>query len=661
MDQNGWHILATLLIQANSNMEEFKKGSNSILSAILYRDGRQLISVRLENKLQIGRRDKSEPPAPSVVVIDASCKKIVAADSDRPTFPRSLVLLCRLDDAQVRISNIHQTALFSISGIGTVEAQQSRTVGIPATLILPDGFTLAIIETPVPSPERRPVEGEVTGLRTPLRLPNENVVPRQYNPPHTIVGMGDHKIEPSILSFTSDNRSNLVPIEAAAFLEILDFVVLTAQKPATSSEFYRGIAEAVTRLIDVDRAEVILRNDNQWERSPERTYCNPLKPDASHREPSYTMLETAFKKREMVVFPDEALDGNQVSLREMVTAVACPILDEEGGVLGILYADRVSKVGSGNEKITRIEETLIEILATAIATGIAKMKRESLVTTYQQFFSSKVIHAIRQNPKLLDGEDCEVTVLFCDIRGFSRITDRIGPAKAMAWIQDTLTALSSHVQNLDGVLVDYVGDEMFAMWGAPDVMPDHAVQAASAARLMMALSVELSDQWKKSIPEGFEFGIGLCTGTAHVGNIGSKQKFKYGPMGNTVNLGSRIQGLTSHWRVQTLMNEATALQLPPSIPKRRICQARVIGMEGSVTLYELGSKQDASQAALWRDYEKALLSYENGEHREAALAFSDLAKRYPKDGPSLMMLVRAVQELANPQDHFDPVWVAPSK
>ena len=177
----------------------------------------------------------------------------------------------------------------------------------------------------------------------------------------------------------------------------------------------------------------------------------------------------------------------------------------------------------------------------------------------------------------------------------------------------------------------------------------------------MALSVELSDQWKETIPEGFAFGIGLCTGAAHVGNIGSKQKFKYGPMGSTVNLGSRIQGLTKHWRVQTLMNEETALRLPPSFPKRRLCQARVIGIQGSVTLYELGSNYDGSQEVLWRDYEKALLSYEIGEHREAAQAFSDLAKRYPKDGPSLMMLVRAVQELADPHEHFDPIWVAPSK
>lgn len=642
-------------------MEDLHKSFDPILNAILYRDGRQLISCRLENRLQIGRRDKSEPPAPSVVVIDASCKKIVAADIDCPTFPRSLVLLHLVAGNQVRISNIHQAVSFSVSGMGTIEARQSKTVGTPLTLILPDGFTLAIIEATVSPSERRPAEGEVTGMRARLRIPNENVEPLHYNTQISNLGIGENKIEHSILSFALDNRSHLVPVEASAFLEILDFVVLTAQKPATSVEFYRGIAEAVTRLIDVDRAEVILWQENKWERSPDRTFCKESKSEASQRAPSYTMLEAALKNRAMVVFPDDALDLNQVSLRKMVTAVACPILDEDGAVLGILYADRASEIGSGRENVTPIEETLIEILATAIATGIAKTKRESLVTTYQQFFSSKVIDAIRRNPKLLDGEDCEVTVLFCDIRGFSRITERIGPANAMAWIQNTLTALSCHVQNLDGVLVDYVGDEMFAMWGAPDEMPDHAVRAASAARNMMALSVELSDQWKETIPEGFSFGIGLCTGAAHVGNIGSKQKFKYGPMGSTVNLGSRIQGLTKHWRVQTLMNEETARRLPPSFPKRRLCQARVIGIQGSVTLYELGSNQDRSQDVLWRDYEKALHSYEIGEHREAAQAFSDLAKRYPKDGPSLMMLVRAVQELADPHEHFDPIWVAPSK
>ena len=642
-------------------MSEIRKSTESILNAILYREGRELITCRFESKLLIGRRDKSEPPAPCLIDIDDACKKIVAADSDRPKFPRKLVELRRVSNAQVQVSNIHGTETFSVTGGGIIDCNQSKFVGTPLTLLLPYGFTLAVVEKEVQSSVPRKPESDVVGQRSRLRLPSENLEPIHYNTLLSSLRIGEKLSEHSLLSVPFNQNPDSVPIEASAFLEILDFVVLTAQKPATSEDFYKGIAEAVTRLIEVDRAEVIFWNENVWERSLARTFCHASKANASQRAPSNTMLEKALTSREMVAFPDSELDVNPVSLRAIVTAVACPILDEEGAVLGVLYADRISQPGTGRERVTRIEETLIEILATAIATGIAKVKRESLVTTYQQFFSSKVIDAIRSNPSVLAGEDCEVTVLFCDIRGFSRITERIGPANAMAWIQDTLTSLSEQVQALDGVLVDYVGDELFAMWGAPDKVADHATRAAMAAMQMMDLSVEMSKQWKDTIPEGFEFGIGLCTGTAHVGNTGSKQKFKYGPMGKTVNLGSRIQGLTKHWRVQTLMNEEAALRLPSGTPMRRICQARVIGMDECVTLYELCAERDRAHEVLRRGYENALLSYEAGNHREAAQAFSDLAKRFPNDGPSLMMLVRAVQEMANPQDNFNPIWIAPSK
>ena len=642
-------------------MSEIKKSSKSILNAILYREGRELIACPFEGKLLIGRRDKSEPPAPCLIEIDDACKKIVAADSDRPKFPRKLVELYRISNAQVKVSNIHSTETFSVTGGGIIDCNQSKMVGTPLTLLLPYGFTLAVVETEVKSSVPNKPESDVVSQRSKLRLPSENLEPIHYNTLLSNLRIGEKLSEHSLLSVPFNQNPDSVPIEASAFLEILDFVVLTAQKPATSEDFYKGIVEAVTRLIEVDRAEVIFWNENVWERSLDRTFCHALTANASQSAPSNTMLEKALTSREMVVFPDSELDVNPVSLREIVTAVACPILDEKGTVLGVLYADRISKPGSGKERVTRIEETLIEILATAIATGIAKVKRESLVTTYQQFFSSKVIDAIRSNPSVLAGEDCDVTVLFCDIRGFSRITERIGPANAMAWIQDTLTSLSEQVQVLDGVLVDYVGDELFAMWGAPDKVADHATRAATAAKQMMDLSVEMSKQWKDTIPEGFEFGIGLCTGTAHVGNTGSKQKFKYGPMGKTVNLGSRIQGLTKLWRVQTLMNEEAALRLPSGTPMRRICQARVIGMDECVTLYELCAERDRAHEVLRRSYENALRSYEEGDHREAAQAFSDLAKRFPNDGPSLMMLVRAVQEMANPQDNFNPIWIAPSK
>jgi len=633
-------------------------GFTPILNAILYRDGQQVHACRIEDKLLVGRRELFEPPAPAVAVGKHGHQKLIVADHDLTSIPRSFVMLEKQFGNSIRVSNIHRANSFSIAGMGVLSSNQSMMVSIPSTLILPAGYTLIIVDEQSQADESELLITDGTGLRSRPRIPFNDEESHDSNRSFSIERRDQLKNDESILGTMLNASSNTVSIEASDFLEILDFIVQSAQQPASTAEFFRGISEAVTRFIRMDRAEVVFWDNTSWERSADRIHSVIAKADHA---PSASILDRALVTKQIVVYPDDNVDLTTIHSSKVLAAIACPILDERGEVLGVLYADRYSNGRDNKGSISEIEEKLIEILATAISTGMAKSKRESLVSTYQQFFSSKVVEAIQRDPKLLAGENCDVTVLFCDIRGFSRITDRIGPSSAMMWMQDTLSELSNHVLNLEGVLVDYVGDALFAMWGAPDKQPHHAFCAASTAINMMALAVKLSDRWRELIPEGFEFGIGLCTGPAQVGNTGSRQKFKYGPMGRTVNLGSRIQGLTSHWRVQTLMDEETVLRLSPDIPKRRICQARVKGMEGSITIYELISDQDQPFADLRTEYELALQKFEQREHRDAASAFGDLVKRYPQDGPSLAMLVRAVQEVANPNENFDPVWIAPSK
>jgi adenylate cyclase len=351
------------------------------------------------------------------------------------------------------------------------------------------------------------------------------------------------------------------------------------------------------------------------------------------------------------------------SLRVLLhSAIAYPLMDDKGEVLGVLYADRGFRSDFGDSSISDEEQRLIEILAAGITAGILKSKQEQLVTKYQQFFSPKITEAIRRNPSLLAGEETNVTVLFCDIRGFSRIADKIGSAEAMKWVSDTLSELSQIVLDLDGVLVDYVGDEMFAMWGAPEASEIHAFQAASAARLMMSRRAELSNRWRGLIPEGVDFGIGLCTGAARVGNTGSKQKFKYGPMGRTVNLGSRIQGLTKQWRVGTLIDGVTQANLPGDMLCRRLASASVVGLDGTLELHELMPDNSDNSKALKEAYEAAYTLFECGtKPREAVRAFGEVVQRFPLDGPSLLMLVRSVNELVEPTMPFSPVWTATTK
>ena len=193
------------------------------------------------------------------------------------------------------------------------------------------------------------------------------------------------------------------------------------------------------------------------------------------------------------------------------------------------------------------------------------------------------------------GRDAEVSVLFCDIRGFSAISERVGPKRTIEWINDVLTELSQCVMDTDGVLVDYVGDELMAMWGAPAEQPDHALAHAAACK-MFEQTETLRERWKDITPDRFGFGIGINTGMARVGNTGSKVKFKYGPLGNTVNLASRVQGITKKLGVAGLITASTARAVGRAFDHRRLAVVQVVGIQESVALYEL--KAQASED--WR-------------------------------------------------------------
>src|SRR5204863_6773170 len=96
---------------------------------------------------------------------------------------------------------------------------------------------------------------------------------------------------------------------------------------------------------------------------------------------------------------------------------------------------------------------------------------------FEQFFGTELACQLCQEPDLLEGREAEVTLLFCDVRGFSRVSEKLGPAGTVRWIFDVMGDLSKCVLDEGGVLVDYVGDELMAMWGAPQEQPDQSERA----------------------------------------------------------------------------------------------------------------------------------------------------------------------------------------
>ena len=618
------------------------------------RNGSCVYSASVDAAVEIGRRQVGEPQEPLLYQNPLGQWRLIIAELELRTVPRSLVRLDPIGENQWRITNLHKSATIAVPGIKLLAFGECCTIGLPSKIQLPESISLSFVSTVAQKPQfvDEAWEGSLSALGvSPLRLSgNELFEPQQ-----------------SFSRFSMQGGSGS-QLDVQVVLEWLGQAVAAMQRPVSSAGFFSGIAQAVASIIDVDRAEVILWDGKEWEFDSTRRFVNPRIDVADLRAPSNSMLRQVLDTKRIVVYPNArgaTSDLQSMSVQLLHTAVACPILDIlEGGneILGILYADRILNVEWQLGKVMEAEQRLIAILATAIASSIARRKRETLVTKYQQFFSPKVTEAISLNPALLEGEDVEVSVLFCDIRGFSLTTDLIGLKAAMTWIGDTLSELSAFVLQSDGVLVDYVGDELFAMWGAPESSPDHAFRTALAAREMMALRKDLSDRYKDSIPGGVDFGIGICTGPARVGNTGSKQKFKYGPMGRTVNLGSRIQGLTKHWKVSALMDDETAKCLPNDLLKRRLCKAKVVGLDGDLDLFELMPNDSPHNAELVVAYGLALDLYESGSHfREAVRAFGALVQQFPTDGPSLIMLVRAVNELVEPSQLFSPVWCAKSK
>ncbi|MFM7931118.1 MAG: adenylate/guanylate cyclase domain-containing protein, partial [Pirellula sp.] len=301
------------------------------------------------------------------------------------------------------------------------------------------------------------------------------------------------------------------------FLQAMRQIIPALQEPINSPKYFHGIAQAVMRVMDMDRVQIITRQSGNWVYDDKNLFLKT--PNSEAELPSRKLLDKVLATGRLATYPDDGPDEASASLMEMQTAIASPLFDptsKSSELMGVLYADRRWRMGSRrNATITSDEKEFIGILTVATAYRLENVKKERELTTYQQFFSQKVIdNLLDKGDAFLDGKDTEVSVLFCDIRGFSKATDSMAANAAMQWLSDTLSELSEVVLQADGVLVDYVGDELFAMWGAPEEDPSHGYSAIRAALEMMKLKRMLNERYKDKITFKIDFGIGLNTGKA---------------------------------------------------------------------------------------------------------------------------------------------------
>jgi adenylate cyclase len=193
-------------------------------------------------------------------------------------------------------------------------------------------------------------------------------------------------------------------------------------------------------------------------------------------------------------------------------------------------------------------------------------QRGEIRRAFGQYLSPDLVAQMVANPELLalGGEEREMTILFCDVRGFTGISETLNAQGLTRFINMLLTPLTAEIVERRGTIDKYMGDAIMAFWNAPLPNPNHAVDAVQAAIAMANSMPRFNEIWKADceangrVFKEAKVGIGLNTGIASVGNMGSDQRFNYSVMGDEVNIASRFEGLTKQYGVTLAIGERTA-------------------------------------------------------------------------------------------------------
>jgi serine/threonine protein kinase len=288
---------------------------------------------------------------------------------------------------------------------------------------------------------------------------------------------------------------------------------------------------------------------------------------------------------------------------------------------------------------------------------------------FEQCFTPELAEQIAAQPNLLEGREAEITLLFAGIQDFSRISERLGPHHTFQFVRDVMDTLSESVHTHDGAVVDCIGDEVMAMWGAPVTQANHAALACRAALSMLDRVSGLKERWEGVLGLPPRLAIGIHTGNAQVGSTGSHRSFKYGPLGNAVAITSGLKAATKHLRTSLLMSGATRAQLGDSFTTRRLCDVRIAEVPVPLQLHELVPDYSPGWSELATRYGEALLLFEQTEFHRASRVLGELLTAFPDDGPSLVLMARTANAMVGGSLHPgmgraagpDQVWELPAK
>lgn len=266
---------------------------------------------------------------------------------------------------------------------------------------------------------------------------------------------------------------------------------------------------------------------------------------------------------------------------------------------------------------------------------IESRSKRQFTALFGQYVPPELVDEMARNPESysMEGRRAELTVLFSDVRGFTTISEGLQPEELATLMNEYLGAMTAVVQRHRGTLDKYIGDAIMAFWGAPVDDPHHARHALLTAIEMQAALIELN---KTLVAKGWPslaIGVGVNTGQMTVGDMGSPVRKSYTVMGDAVNLGSRLEGITKEYGVGIIVGEQTRAALRHEFVFRELDRVRVKGKDEAISIYEpIGLEGSIAadmleELKLWNQF---LRQYRSQDWDQAELSLMNLQRMAPR-------------------------------
>lgn len=291
-------------------------------------------------------------------------------------------------------------------------------------------------------------------------------------------------------------------------------------------------------------------------------------------------------------------------------------------------------------------------------------QKRFIKSAFKHYLSADVIEQLIADPSTLHlgGEEKEITAYFSDVQGFTSISESLTPTQLTELLNVYLSAMTDIIQSYGGYVDKYEGDAIVAFFGAPVDQKDNAKRAVDAALACQKKLLEMQDELVKVSKKPFVQRIGLNTGKAIVGNMGSKSRFNYTMMGDTVNLASRLEGINKQFGTYTMCSEATmksALENGSEYAFRPLSNIAVVGKKTGVKVYNPMTKEEFdSISQIRKTYDEAYEEFVKGDFEKAKMIFQSNAD---KDPPSAKYVEKCQKMIENPPEHWDGILRATEK